>query len=442
MQAGLAQISETLLPIHTSLSRSKILLHILQNAQRWFQAEQTAVLTPLPHTREIEVLCLRAQHAKRIKRYRLARNHGLEWWFYSAGKPMVGPGALLQVPTPLPAGHSAHFQYAQIRSFMTLPFKIGTRLKGTLVVTNPAGERQFDARDLAHLRLLAQHAEQALENAATYASLQTLNQELGRQVKITTAQLLNANEFLRSMDLAKSELISMVSHELRTPITAISGFTKLLSKSGMTAFSEEQAQFFQIIQKHSESLERLITDLLDITKIEQGRLEMRHSRFSLNTLASEAVTSLQAFLPSPEKCIRVVTSEESAILYGDRMRLLQVINNLLTNALKYSPVDTPITLRVKTANRHIVLEVENEGEPLTSGQLEKVFEKFFRIKTTATQNIPGSGLGLAVSKIIIQAHEGRIWAENRPDRKVAFCFELPKPAEEESQLPVGVAAFK
>ncbi|NTV53009.1 MAG: GAF domain-containing protein [Candidatus Firestonebacteria bacterium] len=433
MPAGSDQTHESILPIHNSLTRAKILLNMLQITLQRFQAEESSVLTLLPHNHDLEVLCLRARNAKRIKRFHLPRNHGIEWWLYNNAKALVGPGALMRLPaTPALNDHPPHFQPAQIRSFMALPFKIGSRNKGTLVVINPAGGQPFDARDLASLRLVAQHGALALENAATHESLQALNQELGRQVKATTAQLLNANEFLRSADRAKSDLISMVSHELRTPITAITGFAKLLSKSGLHLLSEEQLQFFQIIQKHSESLERLITDLLDITKIEQGHLEMRPNRTSLNALVNEAVISQRAFLPGQGECVRVVPAEESSMISGDRIRLLQVINNLMSNAFKYSPVGTEVTLRVKVENRHLNLEVENEGDPLTTEQLERVFEKFFRIKTTATQNIPGSGLGLAVSKMIIQAHGGRIWAENRPDRKVAFCFALPQPEPEEA----------
>jgi signal transduction histidine kinase len=430
MQAGFDQFNEAILPIHGSLTRSKILLNTLQSCQKLFQAEESAVLMPIPHAHELEVLCLREQKPKRIKRFRIARNHGIEWWLYSLGKPLVGPGAIIRLPAS-PALNDAppHFQPQHIRSFMAIPLKIGSRHKGTLLVINPPAENNFHQHDLNQLRLLAQHTVLALENAADYESLRSLNLELGRQVKVTTAQLLNANETLRHANVAKSELISMVSHELRTPITAISGFAKLLLKAKTNALTDEQAQFFHIIQKHSENLERMITDLLEITKIEQGRLDIHHDRLSLNSLLNEAILSLHACLPDQEKRIRVSPSEEPAILYGDRMRLLQVINNFLTNALKYSPADTPVDATVTAQADQVCLAVENSGQPLTPDQLEKVFEKFFRIKINATQNIPGSGLGLAISKKLIQMHEGRIWAENRANSRLAFCFCLPRHQE-------------
>jgi signal transduction histidine kinase len=441
MQAGTEPLSEALLALHGSLSRSKILLAALQNALHGFHAELAAVLTLLPHAHELEVAWLRAPQAKRLQRFRLARNHGVEWWLFSANKPLIGPGALMRLAASPALGDRAPlFQPAQIRSFMACPLKTGARSKGTLVVVNPGGGQPFDARDLDRLRLLARHAALALDNAAAHETLHALNQELGRQVKATTHQLLSANQYLRGADVAKTELISMVSHELRTPITAIAGFTKLLSKSSPQALSAEQSQFLEIILKHAESLEHMITDLLDITKIEQGRLEMRPSRLSLNALANEAVLSLQAFLPGQEKRIRVAPAEESSVLCADRIRLLQVVNNLLTNALKYSPLNTPVTLKVWVRAQRIGLEVENEGEALTAEQLERVFEKFFRIRTSATQNIPGSGLGLAVSKMILQAHGGRIWAENRAEGKVAFCFELPSPPEAPAGTPPPVNA--
>ncbi len=427
MSVSLEQFNEAILPIHRSLTRSKILLTTLQACQTLFQAEESAVLMTVPHSHELEILCLREQRSKRIKRFRVYRNHGVEWYLYTSGKAMVGPGTLMRLPaSPAFIDHPPHFQPQAIHSFMCTPLKTGARHRGTLIVINPAQGQHFHANDLAHLQTLAHHTSLALENASDFDALRSLNLELTRQVKVTTTQLINANETLRLADVTKSELISMVSHELRTPITAISGFAKLLLKAKTNALTEEQAQFFNIIQKHSENLERMITDLLDITKIEQGRLEMHHDRLSLNTLVNEAVLSLHACLPEQAKRVQVMPAETSALLVGDRMRLLQVINNFLTNALKYSPLDSPVLVTVSTTAQQLQLTVVNTGQALSDDQLDKVFEKFFRIKTSATQSIPGSGLGLAISKKIIQAHGGRIWAENRTDTQIAFCFQLPR----------------
>jgi len=423
MSDKMTLLHQAILTVHGSLSKSKIVLALLGQIRSVFAAEESVVLLPNPqgHHR-YDVFSLKAGVENRLKRTRLLKLQGLEKWVCSTGKPLLIPGRDHFLQELLVLREQSLFQAPNL---IAAAMKTGTRARGVLLALNASNDHRFSPQDLEFLQQLADHAAQALDNAGLFESQRAFSLELRRQVKATTSQLRSANETLRQADLAKSELISTVAHELRTPITSITGFSKLLLRGKPGPLSEEQAQFCQIIHKNSENLEHLITDLLDITKLEQGRLEMRSETLSLNALIKESVLPLQAALPEHERRLSVILPEQAITVRGDRMRLLQVINNLLSNAHKYSPPGTPIRIRLETDEVAAVFSVENQGCTLTSEQLVKVFEKFYRVKNHSTRNISGSGLGLAIAKSIIQAHGGSIWASNTSGIETVFHFTLP-----------------
>lgn len=226
-------------------------------------------------------------------------------------------------------------------------------------------------------------------------------------------------------ELARPEMISVIAHELRTPITSISGFAKLLMTERCGPLTEEQRQFCQIIHRNAGTMERLISDLLDMSKLEQGVLEMRLEELSLGTLLQDAVQMLQAGLPEAERRVRLALPGTSTQVRGDRMRLLQVLSNLLSNAHKYSPAGSPIEVSLVPEPDSALVTVRNLGPALSPAELEQVFEKFYRVRGVAPQHVAGSGLGLAIARRIILAHGGTLWAENAAGGGTAFKFRLP-----------------
>jgi signal transduction histidine kinase len=426
-----ANVQEALLALHAAASRPRALWQSLESIRLLCGAEDSAIILAGPRGRHFTLVTPGPGGRGKLKHARVPRLQSLENWVYATGQPVMRPG---------PAPRHAPSPKLQ-QSFFTAPCLLlaalpsASKTRGVLAAMNHAREKRFTPAQAETLQLLARHIALALDHIQHSKTERVFSLELRRHVQSIAAQLRAANESLRVADEAKSELISTVAHELRSPITSISGFAKLLLKSQSAgALSEEQAQFCQIIFNNSEHLGRMIADLLDITKLEQGRLEMRLEQINLEALVKEAVLSWQAAAPEQAQRLAADAPGEPVRVQGDRMRLLQVMNNLISNALKYSTPGTPITLKLAADPGFARITVQNQGPQLTPQQLVKVFEKFYRIRNQATENTPGTGLGLAIAKSIIQAHGGTIWAQNAPAGGVVITFTLPQAADANPQI--------
>lgn len=250
---------------------------------------------------------------------------------------------------------------------------------------------------------------------------------LERRIQVLTGRLRLARENLKKSEISRAESISMVAHELRTPMTSIAGFSKLLlneKKNG--SLNEVQREFCTIIQRNTHQLERLISDLLDLTRLELGRLEMHPSDISFHSLAKEAVVALQGATPAEKQRIRLFLPSQELFVHGDHLRLLQVATNLLSNALKYSPPESLVRVSCQATEEHVTFCVEDHGQPLSSEQQLMVFEKFYRIKSVSHRKISGTGLGLAICRTIVFNHHGKLWTEHSPQGGNQFCFSLPR----------------
>lgn len=257
-------------------------------------------------------------------------------------------------------------------------------------------------------------------------SLRTRRRRLERRIQALTGRLRLARENLKKSEISKAESISMVAHELRTPMTSIAGFSKLLLNEKNGPLNEIQHEFCTIIQRNTHQLERLISDLLDLTRLELGRLEMHPSTISFHDLAKEAVVALQGATPAEKQRIRLFLPPQELFVHGDHLRLLQVATNLLSNALKYSPPESPVRVNCQATEEQVTFCVEDHGQPLSSEQQLMVFEKFYRIKSASHRKISGTGLGLAICRTIVFNHHGKLWTEHSPRGGNQFCFSLPR----------------
>lgn len=422
MAAESGLLAEMVLALHASLSRTKTISAVLQGTRKLFPADDSAVLLVL-RTGDYEWCTVSRPPDGRLKRTRVKPQKGFEDWVLSTGQALLFPGAASVLPDPRLLAQQS---FLPAERLMAAPLINENRTLGVLLVGSMEDGPAYAPEQLQLLQGMAQHASLALGNAEAFSTFKLFRHELQRQVKATTRQLRLANEALRQADLAKSEMISIVAHELRTPITSILGFAKLMLKGKPGPLTEEQLQFCRIIFKNSENLERLITDMLDITKIELGRMELQHEKHSFNLLLKESLLTLEAARPAEERRIKVDLPAENLWIRGDRLRLVQVVNNLLSNAQKYSPPETPINLSVATSEGYLTFSVENFGQALTAEQRSRVFDKFYRVKNISTQAVSGSGLGLAIAKKIVELHGGTIWAENAGPDKNIFRFTLPR----------------
>ncbi|MDB5203712.1 MAG: Alkaline phosphatase synthesis sensor protein PhoR [Ferruginibacter sp.] len=220
----------------------------------------------------------------------------------------------------------------------------------------------------------------------------------------------------------KDEFISMVSHELRTPVTTLKGFTQLLMFSLPDA-DETVKGYLSTMDNQIRKLTRLISDLLDATKSNAGQLHFDKEPFDFNSLVTEVVEEMQQ--TTGKHRIRLEL-DEPVTVNGDKNRIGQVITNLLSNAIKYSPDSDDICVDSKLENGQIVLCVKDKGIGIDNSQFSKLYTRFFRVIDNATAyTFPGIGLGLYISRNIIEKHNGTMWVDSEPGAGSEFYFSLP-----------------
>ncbi len=236
---------------------------------------------------------------------------------------------------------------------------------------------------------------------------------------------------LRELDSLKSDLIGFVSHELRGPLTSIKSYATTLRSQMERLTVEQQQQFTDVICREVDRLARLVDGFLDVSKIEAGRaIELRLETFDAIALAEEAL-AIQRNVRS--KCTLALEVDEdreetgSIPLSADRDKVLQVLLNLLSNAVKYSPDGGDVVLRViRCGEQGVRFEVLDEGLGMEASQLQQLFTPFHRVRDVRTRSIRGTGLGLHLSKHLVEAHGGRIWVDSKPGEGSRFFFTIPQ----------------
>ena len=231
---------------------------------------------------------------------------------------------------------------------------------------------------------------------------------------------------LEEMERRRNEFLAMVSHELRTPLTTIKGCTSVVLGSSDPMDISEVLQYFRMIDEQSDNLRGLVNNLLDMTRIEAGALSVNPKPQNMNSLVDEAKT---AFLRrGPLNAVEVDLDPDLPPVDADRRRITQVMDNLLSNASKYSPQFSTIRVTGSREGFHVAISVIDEGMGIPSDELERLFKKFSRLDDTGSERkVVGEGLGLAICKGIVEAHGGRIWAESDgAQRGTRITFTVPE----------------
>ncbi len=242
---------------------------------------------------------------------------------------------------------------------------------------------------------------------------------------------------LKELDKMKSDFVSNVSHELRTPLTAIKGSADNMLDGLTGPLSEKQNRYLVRIKSNADRLSRLINDILDLSKIEAGRIELKPIHLPLFTLIQEVVESLRPV--AAEKLLNIETGalDAATTAWADRDKTTQVLINLIGNAVKFTPPKGKVTVGVKQADDEWVqVSVADTGPGIELKEANQIFDKFYQIAEAKNQKTKGTGLGLAISKALVEMHGGRIWVESVPGAGCTFQFTLPRKQPFKLEAPV------
>ncbi|HEY0754909.1 MAG TPA: PAS domain S-box protein [Ktedonobacteraceae bacterium] len=231
----------------------------------------------------------------------------------------------------------------------------------------------------------------------------------------------------KELDQRRDDFISMASHELKTPVTSLKGFLGLLQRQGGNLTNERALHYLERMDAQIDKLTILINDLLDISKIRAGHLTYREERFEIDALVKEIVENVQETTQTHQLRLE---GQAQAQIWGDRDRLGQVLNNLLTNAIKYSPQADTVMIHIETQGEQVVINVRDFGFGISKEHQGKIFERFYQVPEEAQKTYPGLGIGLYISEEIVKRHRGRLWVESQKGQGANFYLSLPLLMEE------------
>lgn len=294
-----------------------------------------------------------------------------------------------------------------VRSLILVPLRAENRLIGALRI----GRHKANCYNEEHLRLATLIAHQSaiiIENAHLYDSLRETKSELEELNKI------------------KNEFISMVSHELRTPLTAIKGFVKVVLEGEAGELQQQQKKFLQIADQSIDRLTVLVSDLLDISRIESGQFKLRLAPIDPGGIISDVLKNMAPEISRRRLQLETRLPERFPLIMADRERLIQVFSNLMLNSIKFTPADGRIVIAVQDKGDFVIFTVEDTGIGIASKDHEKIFEKFYQVDSGPTRSSNGTGLGLAIVKSIVEMHGGQVWVESEPGHGSRFHFIIPR----------------
>lgn len=334
-------------------------------------------------------------------------------------------GNMLSSHKSPPALQNIIFDITHVRNFVLTPILTQDKMTGIVFAGNPGDAFAVTAGDTELISILADQIGQAVENARLFEQAYLAQQALEAKVQERTKQLSLALSDMQTINRNKSEFISAVSHELRTPLTSIKGYAALLIAGTIGEIPPKVKERLEKINKHSDSLVQLINDLLDISRIESGKTEMKLTPHSIPPTIENVHDLLTPQLQ--EKDIKFINTVPAHCpkIPTDLSQIERVFINLISNAIKFTPRHGTITVAATIQSDTATFSVTDTGIGINEEDIRQLFNEFYRIENEINQNVKGTGLGLALCKKIIEAHNGRIWVESKVTKGSTFFITLP-----------------
>jgi len=293
----------------------------------------------------------------------------------------------------------------KVSSLLVVPLLSNETVLGTITALGRNGRRAFTPDDQEVLTMFASQASIALTNALLY-------------------------ERTKELDRMKSEFVAVVSHEVRTPLTSIKGSLELLGDERFHVLPPPQRELLSICQANTERLINLINDILDFSKLESSKLSLNFESVEVGKIVPEAVDHIRNLAAIKGIAIDVHMEGSAGVIEADPMRVAQVITNLLGNAIKFSPEKGKIEVWARGTDDEVIVDVRDHGKGISQRDMSRLFQRFAQLDSSTTRKAGGTGLGLVISKGIVEQHGGKIWAESAAGKGSTFSFSLPRVREQ------------
>jgi signal transduction histidine kinase len=308
------------------------------------------------------------------------------------------------------------------------------RFVGKISIANKPGG--LSENDVRLVTVFAAQAAVVIQNAHLYRRLQESAAQLEAKVHQRTAELqatyreLEASHArLREVDQLKSDFLGNVSHELRTPLAAVKGYVDNLLDGVAGPLTDKPRHYLSRVRDNADRLGRMVSDLLDLTRIEAGKIELLPQVLPVADLVTDAVDGLRHV--ATERRVRVDTAlRDCPPVWADPDKVHQILTNLLANAIKFSPPGSRVTVTSSAGMGGLVrFAVEDSGPGIPATERERVFDKFYQVARLESERPPGTGLGLTITRHLVELHGGRIWVEDARGGGAAFVLLLPAASE-------------
>jgi signal transduction histidine kinase len=296
---------------------------------------------------------------------------------------------------------------------LALPLYVGKENLGVMLFVFKVPKDQLNSKDLEMAQAIANDTTLAIERSQAFQKLK------------------DANEYLSQLDKMKDEFISVASHELNTPLAAIEGYLSMILDEGMGKIDDKSRMYLGRAYDSSKRLAELILDLLNTSRIEQGRLKMKYSEVNLAELIQSVIHELQIKADGKKIYLKMEAPKVVPVLWCDPDRIREVIVNLTGNAIKFTEKGG-VTIKIEQPDHTLRVSVIDTGRGIDKADQNKLFQKFSQVKREIDEH-QGTGLGLYISKSFVDLHKGRLWVESEAGKGAAFIFELPiidKPPKE------------
>jgi signal transduction histidine kinase len=317
---------------------------------------------------------------------------------------------LLQVDPKAAAGRPVHtlFQSFSTKGRMTIADAMGRLYTDPYSAEYSAGITETIIE--IGMRVIQAHFSSVLTEIGEFLGIVTVLRDITREVEA---------------ERAKTDFVSNVSHELRTPLTSIKGYSDLMLSDVIGPLNDQQRQFLRIIQGSTDRLTILINDLLDISRIEGGKLRLETRSIQMEKILHSVADMVQPQCNKKNLRLNLNIEPNVGLVLGDENRLTQVVTNLVSNACRYTPDGGCITLSLSSSSGAVRVDVADTGIGIAPEDQAKVFQRFYRASAPEVQEVAGTGLGLPISKMLVEMHGGRMWLQSEVGKGSTFTFILP-----------------